>query len=214
MLATISLVLLSAIPILAGIFRLRELAGGAEITPDNARFFTAPAPVVLHIVGAIIYAVLGATQFSPAIRRRRPGWHRRLGWVLTACGLVVAFSGLWMTVFYALPTQDGTLLNMFRLFFGTGMAVSIVLGVVADRQRRMAAHGAWMTRAYAIGVGAGTQALVLAITEIIAGPPSVTGRALLMGLAWVINLAVAERAIRRRGQRDNRGSIRQALPAS
>src|SRR5438477_9940836 len=67
------LLLLSAIPMAAGAFRLTELTGGAEITPANARFFASPLPVVLHIVSASVYAVLGAFQFSTRFRRRRPG---------------------------------------------------------------------------------------------------------------------------------------------
>jgi hypothetical protein len=55
-----------------------------------------------------------------------------------------------------------------------------------------------MMRAYAIGLGAGTQALILMAGEMIAGKPSELSRALLMGAAWVINLAVAEWGIRRR----------------
>ena len=55
-----------------------------------------------------------------------------------------------------------------------------------------------MLRAYAIGMGAGTQALTLMAGTLIAGPPSELGRALLMGAAWVINLAVAEWIIRKR----------------
>jgi hypothetical protein len=47
-------------------------------------------------------------------------------------------------------------------------------------------------------MGAGTQALVLMIGEIISGKPDELSRALLMGAAWVINLAVAEWVIRRR----------------
>jgi len=53
-------------------------------------------------------------------------------------------------------------------------------------------------RGYAIGMGAGTQALVLMVGEMIAGKPNELSRALLMGLAWVINLAVAEWIIRKR----------------
>src|SRR5262245_44979826 len=56
------LILLSAIPIAAGAFRLSQLAGGAEITPANARFFASPLPVVLHIVSVTLYALLGAFQ--------------------------------------------------------------------------------------------------------------------------------------------------------
>lgn len=66
---------------------------------------------------------------------------------------------------------------------------------------------AWMMRGYAIGLGAGTQALTLAAGELIAGPPSELSRALLMGAAWVINLAVAELAIRRRPRRPARMTI-------
>ena len=94
-----ALLLLSAIPLAAGTVRLTQLAGGAEITPANARFFAAPLPVVLHIVSAGVYAILGAFQFAPAFRRRRPGWHRAAGRLLVVCGLLVGLSALWMTLF-------------------------------------------------------------------------------------------------------------------
>ena len=191
------LLVLSAIPMAAGAFRLTELTGGAEVTPANARFFASPLPVVLHIVSASIYAVLGAFQFSTAFRRRRPGWHRAAGRLLVPCGLLVGFSALWMTLFYPRPVGTGDLLSALRLLFGAGMIVSIVLGFTTIRRRDVARHRAWMMRAYAIGLGAGTQVLTLLAGELIAGPPSELSRALLMGAGWVINLAVAEWAIRR-----------------
>lgn len=193
-----TLLLLSVIPLAGGAFRLSELAGGAEITPANARFFTSPVPVVLHIVSAAIYAVLGAFQFPAGIRRRWPGWHRAAGWLLIPAGLLVAFSGLWMTLFYPSPPSDGPLLYGFRLLFGTAMVGCIVLGVTTIRRRQVSRHRAWMMRGYALGLGAGTQALTLMVGELVAGPPNQSSRALLMGAAWVINLAIAEWAIRRR----------------
>jgi uncharacterized membrane protein len=193
-----ALLVLSAIPLAAGAVRLAELAGGAVITPANARFFASPLPVVLHIVGAAVYAVLGAFQFAPRFRRRRPGWHRRVGRLVAGAGLVVALSGLWMTQFYQLPAHDGALLYGFRLLFGSLMAIAIVLGIAAIRRRDVRRHRAWMMRSYAIGLGAGTQVLVLMVGDVIAGPPDELSRALLMGAGWVINLAVAEWAIRRR----------------
>ena len=54
-----------------------------------------------------------------------------------------------------------------------------------------------MLRGYALGMGAGTQPLTLLAGALIVGPPSELSRALLMGAAWAINLAVAEWAIRR-----------------
>jgi uncharacterized membrane protein len=192
------LLLLAAIPLLAGAIRLVTLAVGVEVTPENARFFASPLPVVLHIVGAGLYLVLGAFQFVPAIRRRAPGWHRRVGRVLVGAGIMAALAGLWMTQFYPLPPSDGALLYGFRLVFGSAMIASIVIGFVAIRRREIARHRAWMMRGYAIGLGAGTQAFVLLTAQLVAGDPSVDGRALLMGGAWALNLAVAEWLIRGR----------------
>lgn len=103
-----------------------------------------------------------------------------------------------MTLFYPWPVGDGVILYGLRLLFGSAMLLSILLGIAAIRRRDFARHGAWMLRGYAIGMGAGTQALLLMIGELIAGPPSELSRALLMGAGWVINLAVAEWAIRKR----------------
>jgi uncharacterized membrane protein len=192
-----ALIALCAIPLAAGAVRLVTLAAGAEVTPESARFVAAPVPVVLHIVAAAVYTVLGAFQFVPGFRARRPGWHRRIGRVVGGAGLVAALSALWMTHFYALPAHDGVLLYWFRLLFGSLMAASIVLGIAAIRRREVARHRAWMTRGYALGLGAGTQVLTLAIGEIVLGPPGEVARGLLMGAAWAINLALAEWIIRR-----------------
>ncbi len=193
----VALILLCAIPLAAGTARLVTLAVGAEITPENARFFAAPLPVVLHIVAAAAYIVLGASQFVPGFRRRKPGWHRRVGRLLVGSGLVAALSGLWMTQFYELPDHDGVLLYGFRLLFGSLMAISIVLGLVAIRRREIARHRAWMMRGYALGLGAGTQVVTLLIGEIFLGAPGEVARGLLMGAGWAINLALAEWIIRR-----------------
>jgi hypothetical protein len=78
------------------------------------------------------------------------------------------------------------------------MLTSIALGVRAIAARRFVAHGEWMTRAYAIAMGAGTQAILLIPGAIIYGPRDELSRTVLIGAAWVINLAVAEYVIRRR----------------
>ncbi len=76
------------------------------------------------------------------------------------------------------------------------MAASIVLGFQAIRLRDITPHRAWMTRAYAIAMGAGTQVFTLGIGEAIFGSSDLS-IALLQGVSWVINLAVAEWFIRR-----------------
>ncbi|WP_224243913.1 DUF2306 domain-containing protein [Hyalangium gracile] len=192
-----ALVALSLVPILAGAARLAELAGGAELTPRNARFFASPLPVVLHVLSASVYCALGAFQFAPNFRRQRPGWHRVAGRVLVACGLVAGLSGLWMTLFYPRAEGDGELLDGLRLLFGSAMVLSLVLGLAAILRRDIGGHRAWTIRGYAIGLGAGTQVLVSVPWFLIVGTPGELARALLLGAGWVINLAVAERVIRR-----------------
>lgn len=203
-----ALILLSFIPVFFGAVRLSELTGGAAVTPQNARFFDLPLPVLIHIPAAIVYSMLGAFQFVPSLRRGGRGrfsWHRVAGRILVPAGLLVGLSGLWMAVFYDLPEGDGDVLLVLRLIFGSGMVVSIVLGLLAIRRRDFVSHGAWMARGYAIGVAAGTQALVSIPWLLLVGPAGELTRAVLMGSAWVINLAVAEYFIRRRTQGSARG---------
>jgi uncharacterized membrane protein len=192
------LIALSLVPAIAGTVRIVELAHGAEITPANARFFASPLPVLLHIPAVIVYSILGAFQFAPAFRRRRREWHRAAGRVLIPCGLVAALSGLWMTNFYPWPAGDGQLIYLERLVFGSAMVASITLAILAIRRRDFTSHGAWMIRAYAIGLGAGTQVLThLPWFVLVDGKPGEGPRAVMMGAGWVINVVVAEWIIRR-----------------
>lgn len=209
----VGLVALAAIPVLAGTSRLLEILGGPELIPTDARFAASPAPVVVHVAAAIGYALVGAFQFSAGIRRRHPGWHRRAGRVLVALGLAVALSALWMTLTFPRKEGTGDLLYVFRLLFGSGMAMSIILGLAAIRRRNIARHRAWMTRAYALALGAGTQAFTVGFGGAVFGT-GVVRTDLMMGAGWAINLAVAEWIIRRPATRRVRRTPRAALAAS
>ncbi|UNK46105.1 DUF2306 domain-containing protein [Arthrobacter sulfonylureivorans] len=193
------LILLSLTPILGGAMRLAELAGGAEITSHNERFFESPVPVSLHIISATVYSLLGAFQFVPALRGRR--WHRIAGRILVPAGLAAALSGLWMAVFYSHSADSGAALLFLRLIIGFSMVSSIVLGLFyAIRRRDLVRHSAWMTRAYAIGAAAGTEALIIIGPEILAGQPGIRFQVLITGAAAVINVTVAEYVIHRRAR--------------
>ncbi len=189
---------LATIPILAGTARLVMLGTGAEMTTDNARFVSAPVPVVLHIIGATIYCLLGAFQFSPGFRRNHMTWHRRAGRALMGFGLLAAGSGIWMAMTYAIVPADNALLHAFRLLAGSGMALSLIVAYFAIRGRNVPEHRAWMARAYALGQGAGTQSVTQLPILLTVGRLDDMSVALLMGGAWALNLAVAEWFIRRR----------------
>ena len=202
----VGLILLSVIPLTFGIIRINQLMNGAEITPDNARFFASPLPVVIHIISAAVFALLGAFQFVSRLWRRGTGWHRWAGRLLVPFGLVVGLSGLWMTVFYPRPEGASDLLFGFRLLFGIGMVLSVILGYATILRRDIVQHRAWMMRAYAIGMGAGTQVLTGMFGAIVFGKPTEFEHAVLMGAGWIINLAVAERVIRRRPSKQARAA--------
>ncbi len=206
----VGLIVLSLIPVLAGAVRLNELMGSPEITANNARFVASPIPVTVHIVSVTVFSLLGALQFVPSLRRGRPSWHRIAGRILVPAGALVAISGLWMNFFYPRPPGDGESLVVVRLIVGSAMLASIVLAVLAIRRRDFTSHGAWMTRGYAIALGAGTQVFTMLPWVLIFGPIGAADelpRTVLMTAAWVINLALAEYVIRQRpGHRSNRTS--------
>ena len=197
--------MLSFVPVVAGVVRLSSLvsggngANGGGITPDNARFVANPAPVVLHVLCASLFCVLGALQFDSALRQRFPRLHRIAGRVAAPCGIVAALTGLWMTAAYAIPAElQGPLLYGVRLVVGLAMALAVIVSVRAVLQRRIAQHKAWMVRAYALGQGAGTQVLILLPVTLMAGAPTFIFRDLLMASAWGLNVVFAEWVIRRR----------------
>jgi hypothetical protein len=203
-----SLITLSVIPVLASAVRPWEIVSNAQITTENARFLEMPLPILLHIIGFVPYCILGAFQFSPGLRRRKPGMHWATGWLIIPCGLLGALAGLWMTLFYpsadvGMLRFDGPYLYATRLLAGAAMALFLMLGLAAILRRDIPNHKAWMMRSYALGIGAGTQVFTHIPWLLF---PSIHGelaRALCMGAGWAINLAVAEAMIRRaRNSRD------------
>ncbi|WP_102192982.1 DUF2306 domain-containing protein [Microbacterium aurantiacum] len=205
-LAITGLLLLSAIPVLGGVFRLREI--GAD--PESTALLASSVAMVAHIVAMTVFCVLGAFQFSPALRTRR-GWHRAAGRLLIPAGFIAALSATWLAVFFG-GRPDEFALAMVRLVFAAAMTVFLVRAVIAIQRRDFAAHGAWMTRAYAIAVSGGTQALVFALWTIPLGEVDAFGETWLVAAAFVINSVVAELLIRRRsGRRTREVSSRGAL---
>ena len=51
---------------------------------------------------------------------------------------------------------DGQAIYIERVVLGSAMVASIILALRAIARRDFVSHSAWMTRAYTIGLGAGT----------------------------------------------------------
>ncbi len=197
--AITGLLLLSALPVLGGVLRLTDVS--AE--PESEMLLASVVAIVAHIVAMSVFCLLGAFQFSPALRIRR-GWHRAAGRALIPAGFIAALSSVWLAVFFGGPPEEFAL-AMVRLVFAVPMIMFLVLAVIAITRRDFAAHGAWMTRAYAIAVSGGTQALVFALWTIPLGEVDAFGEARLVAAGFVINSVVAELLIRRRSGRRKHG---------
>lgn len=195
----ICLFVFSFVPVVGGALRIVEIAGGPVIAPNNLRINADPLPALLHLLGAIPFCILGAFQFLPSIRKHAPKWHRCNGWIVIQGGIVSSITGLWMTQVYDLPVElQGGFLYFVRMVMGTAMTFFILLGLAAIRKRRVDVHSSWMIRAYAIGQGASTQTLMgLTWIAVMKEEPAGFPRDVMMTLAWVVNLMVAEWIIRK-----------------
>jgi len=190
-----ALIALVTIPVIAGVLRLVQLSGGAATLPPNPRFDASPLPVVVHVVSAIVFALVGALQFSARLRRRRRGWHRRAGRVVVVAGLGVALSALWLNQFFPRAHATRGIVYPLRLMFGVALVVTLLLGYRAVRRRQFARHRVWMIRSFAIALVAGTQVLTLGFGGAVFGTGDLA-QALMLVAAWGINLTVAEWAVR------------------
>jgi len=195
-----ALIALCFVPLVSGTLRLVQLAGGPDIMPADPRWTGWPVALVVHIVSTAVFALLGVFQLVPGIRRRHPRWHRRAGRVIAVAGLSVAGSALWLTLFHDPQPGTGPLLFALRLVVAPAMAGCLVVGVAAARRRDVAAHRAWMIRAYALAVAAGTQVFTQGFGEAVVGEGELRGD-LLKAAGWAVNLAVAEWVIRRPARR-------------
>jgi len=194
------LFLFSFVPTFGGLFRIVELLGGTSIAPENPRALGNPMPIALHILSSFVFCLAGALQFLPSIRRHAGHLHRRMGRVVALAGGLSAATGLWMTLVYAFPQDlQGTLLYWARIFLSLSMLALIAWAITAIRSRDVAGHSAAMIRAYAIGQGASTQAM-LGIAGIAVFGTELMGpeRDAMMVFAWGLNLLVAEVIIRTR----------------
>lgn len=192
-LVPVGLMVLCLVPIIAGSVRIGQLSTTSNITPENARFFTAPGMVIVHIVCSCVFCFVGALQFSRGFRRKFHQWHRKAGTVLMLFGFLAALTGLWITQSFPHLPSDGPTLYWVRLIVGVAMTFCLIFAVQAIRRKSFKEHGNWMTRSYALGLGAGTQVFTHLPWMIALGTaPTGLERDTAMAAGWLINACVAE----------------------
>ena len=187
----LGLILLSLIPSIAGTARLFQIMNN-QVKADNLRFISNPTPVITHIISSTLFSILGAFQFSTELRIKYPRWHKYSGRLLLALVFLVSISGLWMTYVYPSVNHDGKLVYLFRLIVGYSILFFLLQSIRALLLKKFLYHGVWMTRAYALSLGAGTQVFTHIPLFIFPSLQGEASRAIAMGMGWIINIVVAE----------------------
>ncbi len=197
----VALVVLSLVPLLSGLSRVFDVSTGLLGLDGHERYSADPLPAVIHMLGATAFATLGALQFVPSLRQGN--WHRWVGRGLAVGGVAAAVAGVWMTLTWPHRPSEGPSLDALRVVVASAIVTCIVASVVAIRRKDVPAHQAWMTRAYALWAGGGTQAFTLGPLMLEAAAPwrSEGLTTALYALGWLINLAVAEWSLRPTGAR-------------
>lgn len=162
---------------------------------DSLRLTAAPVSHWLHAVSGSLFGLLGLVQFALVPGNRSGAPHRLAGRVFVVAGLVLAASGLGLLL--GVDSVSTPALDMARALFSFALVVALVMGVHAARTRNPQAHRAWMIRAYALGMGGATVALILLPIHLIhatplAGPMS---DLVLVGW-WLVTIALGEWIIR------------------
>ncbi len=184
------------VPAAFGTIRAVSIISEGQWALEFMRDHTDRLPLFLHILCAVTFLLLGTLQIWPRFRTRHMRWHRRAGKIAATAGLIGAATGIWMTL--AHPGISTALLAVGRIGASAFWGVAIILAVRAVLRRDIPHHRAWMIRAYAIALPAGTLAFILAPMVIIMGEE---GHEMLFDAiqvaAWPLHLAVAEWFIRR-----------------
>lgn len=126
------------------------LSGSAPL--DAA--FTRHAPLtMLHIFPGLVFVVLGPLQFVKTLQTRRPGVHRRIGYIVLTSGLVTGVTALAMTTQTAI---GGATERAATALFGVLFLVALARAFACIRRRHVALHREWMIRAFSLGLAVAT----------------------------------------------------------
>lgn len=141
----------------------------AALPPESARIATAPIAHFAHVIGGILFGVLGPIQFGRVLAHRYGRLHRIMGRVFVVAGAMLSLSSL--SLLWSFPDGAAALVSGGRLVFGIALGVALVIAMQAIRARDIARHRDWMIRAYAIGMGATLVSIVFLPIFLITGAP-------------------------------------------
>jgi hypothetical protein len=202
----IPLVLLLAfctfIPVMMAFVRVVQVPTGTW-PEDTARLAVVPLAWTFHAAAGAAFGITGPLQFALALRRRFGRLHRISGRIFVVAGAVLGLSGL--SLLAQVTSISTAIVDIGRGVFGLALLVALGLAMAAIHARDIPHHRDWVIRAYAIGMGSGTIALVFFPIYIITGKPPVGPVFDVVFIGWwALNIAFAEWVIQRISTSRNR----------
>jgi len=139
------------------------IAGTLPDDEYDARFVRHPWLTYLHIVPGVIYMVGATLQLAFWFRHRHYTFHRRMGRLLLAAGLL---SGVFALALGSVFPFGGPAEMSATVLFGIWFLLCLTLAFRSIRADDMVHHRRWMIRAFAIGVAVGTIRIWIALFQI------------------------------------------------
>lgn len=201
---TLFLAFCTFIPVMMASVRVVEIP--LSLVPDDSlRLMVAPYSFFLHSLAGAIFGIAGPFQFYRVLRQRFGRLHRMTGWAYVASGLLLGSSGLGLLL--QVDSISTSLLDVYRGVMSLALCLSLGLGILAARSRDVQRHRAWMIRAYVIGMGSGTVALVMFPIYLWTGtPPTGLFSDIVFVGWWALNICLGEWVIRQ-GQTSARFTV-------
>lgn len=133
--------------------------------PFDIRYYEHYLATFLHLGPGLLIFCLGPLQFIPAIRKKWLNFHRWSGRTFLICGVISAFSGMYVGVIYPFAGIDGQGFNesMATAFFGAYTLFCIVKAYTSIRRREIGLHREWMIRTWALMLAIATERVMLGI---------------------------------------------------
>lgn len=178
-------------------------AGAAVGEAMQAVYRANPIVIHTHAFAAGLALLLGPWQFSTRLRTRRPQWHRWVGRVYLAAGVVTGgVSGLLL----ARLAQGGWVGRLGFACLAVAWLYTGWRGYRAIRRGERVEHRRWMLRNHALTLAAVSLRLYIPLF-LVSGVPFQDAYPLIAWLCWVPHLVIAQWWLNR-----GRAAGREVLP--
>jgi len=169
-----------------------EALSTGNIPPEgefDRRYALNPVLAYAHIVPGAIYLLGAPLQLSRRVRTFSLRFHRVVGRVVLAAGIVTAVFAV--AVGIVMPF-GGLVETSAAVVFGIYFLVALIIAYRAILRRRIATHRRWMIRAFALGIAVGLIRIIVGIFEGTGSLGFVEAFGLAFWMAFVIMALAAE----------------------